>query len=143
MALRFFALITLLVALAAGARAQDADVSPADREAIREIIQSQVDAFRRDDADEAFSYASPEIQHLFGTSEVFMEMVRQGYRPVYRPRVFDFEGIVMLKGQPTQRVRVIGPDGRPVTAFYPMRRLPDGAWRIDGCFLQSPDEHQA
>ena len=36
-----------------------------------------------------------------------------------------------------------GPDGRPVTAFYPMTQLPDGSWRINGCYLQAPDEHQA
>ena len=143
MAVRLLALLTLLVAIGATARAQDVDVSAADRQAIRQIIQRQVDAFRRDDAAEAFSYASPEIQHLFGTSEIFMDMVRQGYRPVYRPRVFDFEEVVTVNGQPTQKVRVIGPDGRPVTAFYPMRRLPDGTWRIDGCFLQAPEEHQA
>jgi len=38
---------------------------------------------------------------------------------------------------------VIGPDGRPVTAFYPMTQLPDGSWRINGCYLKAPDEHQA
>ncbi len=139
---RLWILLALVIALGAGAQAQDADVSATDREAIRQIIQRQVDAFRRDDADAAFGYASPEIQHLFGTSEIFMEMVRQGYQPVYRPRVFDFEEIVTVNGRPTQKVRVIGPDGRPVTAFYPMRRQPDGTWRIDGCFLQAPERHQ-
>ena len=47
------------------------------------------------------------------------------------------------KPKPTQRVRVVGPDGRPVIAYYPMRRLPDGTWRIDGCYLQAPQPHQA
>ena len=55
----------------------------------------------------------------------------------------DFEEIVELNGQPTQKVQVIGPDGRPVTAFYPMRQMPDGSWRIDGCYLQAPQPHQA
>jgi len=40
-------------------------------------------------------------------------------------------------------VHVIGPDGRAVTAFYPMTQLPDGTWRINGCYLQAPEEHQA
>ena len=143
MAFRFLALACLLFCCAAPTRAQQSDVSPTDREAIQQIIQEQVDAFRRDDGDAAFGLASPEIQRLFGTSEIFMDMVRQGYQPVYRPRVFDFEEIVELNGQPTQKVRVIGPDGRPVTAFYPMRRMPDGRWRIDGCYLQAPRPHQA
>jgi hypothetical protein len=80
---------------------------------------------------------------MFGHADTFMEMVRQGYQPVYRPRVFDFREIVELNGQPAQKVDVVGPDGRRVTAFYPMTQLPDGSWRIDGCFLRAPDEHQA
>jgi hypothetical protein len=141
MARHWVLLIAVLLGWAAGAHAQD--VSPADRAAIRDVIQSQVEAFRRDDGEAAFGYASPGIRRLFGTADVFMDMVRQGYQPVYRPRVFDFAEIVSLHGQVTQKVRVVGPDGRRVNAFYPMTRLPDGSWRIDGCYLQAPEEHQA
>ena len=140
-AFSLLALVGLILGLAAPLRAQD--LSAADRSAIRDVIQGQVDAFRRDDGEGAFGYASPSIRGMFGTSEVFMGMVRQGYQPVYRPRVFDFREIVTLHGQVTQKVHVVGPDGRPVTAFYPMVQLPDGTWRINGCFLQAPDEHQA
>ena len=138
---RWLLLIGLLLGWAVAAQAQD--VSSADRAAIRDIIQSQVDAFRRDDGEAAFGYASPGIRRLFGTADTFMDMVRQGYQPVYRPRVFDFREIVSLHGQITQKVHVVGPDGKPVTAFYPMTQLPDGSWRIDGCYLQAPEEHQA
>ena len=131
----------LILALIAPAFAQD--LSTADRSAIRDVIQNQVDAFQRDDGAGAFGLASPTIQGMFGTSEIFMDMVRQGYQPVYRPRVFDFREIVTLHGEVTQKVHVVGPDGRPVTAYYPMTRLPDGTWRINGCFLQAPEEHQA
>jgi len=148
MASRLLALLVLALGLACGpmsgqATAQDLSLSDSDRAAIRDIIGRQVEAFGRDDGDAAFGFASPTIQGMFGTSEVFMDMVRQGYQPVYRPRVFDFREIVSLHGQPAQKVHVVGPDGRPVTAVYPMTRLPDGSWRIDGCFLQAPDEHQA
>ncbi len=59
---------------------------------------------------------------MFGTSAIFMDMVRQGYQPVYHPRNFDFAEIVELNGQPTQKVRVVGPDGRPVNDRDPYRR---------------------
>ena len=68
---------------------------------------------------------------------------RHAYQPVYRPKDFEFREILELDGQPTQKVHVVGPDGRPVTAFYPMTQLPDGSWRINGCYLKAPDEHQA
>ena len=140
MVLRLFALLGTMLALALPAQAQ---VSPADQTAIRNVIEGQVEAFRRDDGAAAFGYASPSIQGLFGTPETFMDMVRQGYRPVYRPQVFEFREIVTLQGMVTQKVHVIGPDGRPVTAFYPMTQQPDGSWRIEGCYLQAPEEHQA
>ena len=145
MALRLIArlglIAGLILAFIAPAVAQD--LSTADRSAIRDVIQNQVDAFQRDDGAGAFGLASPTIQGMFGTPEIFMDMVRQGYQPVYRPRVFDFREIVDLHGQPAQKVHVIGPDGRPVIAYYPMTQLPDGSWRINGCFLQAPEEHQA
>jgi hypothetical protein len=143
MALRLLGIVYLVLGLAAGAGAQQPAVSAADRDAIRSTIESQVEAFRRDDGEAAFGYASPTIRRLFGTPDIFMEMVRQGYQPVYRPRVFDFAEIVLLHGQVTQKVKVVGPDGRPVTAYYPMTQLPDGTWRIDGCYLEAPEEHQA
>ena len=142
MGARFLAFLLLFLSFGNTVAAQDA-VSDADRAAIRDVIGRQVEAFRRDDGEAAFGLASPAIRHMFGTAEIFMDMVRQGYQPVYRPRVFDFREIVSLHGQITQKVHVVGPDGRPVTAFYPMTRLPDGTWRIDGCFLQAPDDHQA
>ncbi|MBV8192065.1 MAG: DUF4864 domain-containing protein [Alphaproteobacteria bacterium] len=141
MALRLPAFLVLLCSLALPLAAQD--ISSADRTAIRDVIQSQVEAFRQDDGEQAFGFASPAIRQMFGTSAVFMDMVRQGYQPVYRPQVFEFGEIVTLHGQLTQKVHVVGPDGRPVTAYYPMTQLPDGSWRIDGCYLQAPEEHQA
>lgn len=142
--MRIAAVLALIAALwTAGVCAQQAPISEADRAAIQSTIQGQEDAFKRDDGASAFGYASPAIQGMFGTPEVFMDMVRQGYPMVYRPRLFDFAEIVTKDGRPTQKVRVIGPDGRHHTAFYPMTQLPDGTWRIDGCYLEAAEEHQA
>lgn len=139
MAFRFLVLLGVLLGLAMPAAAQ---VSSSDEAAIRDVIQRQVEAFRRDDGEAAFGYASPNIRGMFGTPDIFMDMVRQGYQPVYRPHVFEFREIVTLHGMVTQKVHVIGPNGRPVTAFYPVSQQPDGSWRIEGCYLQAPDEHQ-
>lgn len=106
-----------------------------DRTAIRQVIEQQLQAFQRDDGMAAFSYAAPGIQSKFESAEMFMDMVRQGYQPVYRPRAVQFKDIISLEGTPAQRVIVIGPDGVPMIAVYPMRRMLDGSWRIDGCVL--------
>lgn len=113
-------------------------VSDSDRAAIRSVIESQLDAFQRDNSAEAFSYASPEIQSLFGTAETFMNMVRDAYPPVYRPNSFEFRTLDTGRANPVQDVFLIGPDGTPVIARYLMEKQPDGRWRIDGCILTEP-----
>lgn len=114
-----------------------------DSAAIREVIDRQIAAFRRDDGETAFSFAAPSIRHMFGTVENFMDMVRGGYRPVYRPQTYRFGAIAIMDGMIVQKVHIVGPDGRAVTAFYIMEQQPDGTWRIAGCSLGAPEEQSA
>lgn len=126
------------------AGAQEAsDLSVAERGAIRKVIESQLEAFRRDDAAGAFAFASPKIQEIFGDPATFMAMVQAGYQPVYRPRRFAFQDLKELRGQPAQEVFFVGPDGKEVLGIYVMDRQPDGRWRIDGVFLIKPEDSGA
>ncbi len=126
----------------ATAFAQGADLSAADRGAIRTVIEDQLAAFGRDDAVAAFDLASPGIQRTFGTPEQFMRMVKTSYQPVYRPRKVEFRDIVMVDEVPVQQVYVIGPAGESVIALYPMERQADGGWKTAGCYLvRAPEEN--
>ena len=117
------------------------DIETADVKSIRRVIEQQIDAFKRDDATGAYSFAAPAIRKIFPSAEIFMQMVRQGYQPVYRPRSFAFEELTRIDGKLVQPVRVIGPVGLPVTALYIMERQPDGNWKIGGCVLtQAPGQ---
>jgi hypothetical protein len=118
-------------------------LSPADQEAVQAIIRSQLNAFLADDGATAFSFASPGIQGMFGSADTFMKMVRQSYPQVYRAREAEFRDVVEIHGRPTQRVLLVGPDGKPVIALYAMERQPDGSWRIDGCMLGKADDMTA
>ena len=128
-------LVAAALMLMSGAVAFAADVTDADKAQIETIIRLQMDAFQRDDGTEAFSYASPGIQKQFGTSAIFMMMVKQGYQPVYRPQSVTFLGVEIKDGAVIQSVAVVGPDGASYTALYPMEQQADGTWRIAGCFL--------
>jgi len=136
--MRILALLLILTFAPAEARA--IELAATDRSAIRDVVAAQLDAFQRDDGAAAFGYASPSIRELFRTAEGFMAMVREGYAPVYRPRRVDFAEIVEFRGYPTQRVRLVGPDGVPVIANYLMERQPDGTWRIDGVILEEVED---
>ena len=124
-----------LAFVAVPAQSESLSLSDGDRSSIRDVIESQLAAFQRDDGAQAFSYASPTVRRQFGTPERFMHMVRTGYPPVYRPREVEFRDVVVAGDMPAQKVLLVGPDGVPVMAIYPMQRQADGSWKIDGCFL--------
>jgi len=102
---------------------------------VREVIEAQIDAFRRDDAALAFSLATPSIRQTFGSPENFMDMVRSSYAVVYRPTSVAFEAPVAIDGEIVQPVRMTDAEGRAWLAIYPMQRQPDGSWRTNGCQL--------
>lgn len=130
-------LTLIAVLLLAGpplARADEA-VAPADAAAIQQAIQGQMNAFKIDDWNAAFAYASPTIQTKFQSPQIFSQMVTQAYQPVYRPRGVEFREIEGSEFGPTQEVFVVGPDGLSYLAYYTMEKQADGSWRISGCYL--------
>ena len=134
----FVLLVAIAVTLAPAARADELDSTQAA--AIRSVIENQMAAFKVDDGPAAFAYASPTIQELFQTPEIFMSMVKTGYAPVYRPQEVEFRELMQAARGPVQVVHIVGPDGRAVLALYSMEQQPDGSWRIDGCTLtEAPD----
>jgi hypothetical protein len=127
--------VAVLLFLLAPGLGHGQSVSAADARAVRAVIEAQLEAFRRDDAPRAFSYAAPGIREAFGTPEKFMAMVREQYAVVYRPRSVSFVEPVMAGEDLVQPVRITDGDGRTWMAIYPMAKQPDGSWRINGCHL--------
>jgi hypothetical protein len=127
--------VAVLLFLLAPGLGHGQSVSAADARAVRQVIEAQLDAFKRDDAPRAFSYAAPGIREAFGTPEKFMAMVREQYAVVYRPRSVSFEEPLMAGEDLVQPVRITDGDGRTWMAIYPMAKQPDGSWRINGCHL--------
>lgn len=113
--------------------------SEADKRQFQDIIASQIDAFQRDDGLRAFSFAAPTIRSIFRTAEGFMQMVRNGYKPVYRPQSVKFGTVTDDPKAPIQKVHLIGPDGGAWTALYAMQRQDDGSWKISGVTLIRED----
>jgi Domain of unknown function (DUF4864) len=141
---KLVAALIALLALAGPAAAEDgAPLAPADAAAIRQVIEEQIQAFKRDDGNGAFAYASPMIQGRFRTPENFMAMVRAAYPQVYRPREVEFQDLADSAEGPIQEVIVVGPDGVPVMALYVMEKQADGSWRINGCYLTRISDQSA
>jgi len=142
-AIRQFLLVALLAAAPILSTPDPADadgLDPVDAGSIRSVIERQLAAFQADDSTGAFAFASPGIQARFQTAENFMQMVRTGYAPVYRPQAVEFRDLVPGPQGPVQAVHIVEPDGSAVIALYSMEQQPDGSWRINGCALTAaPD----
>jgi hypothetical protein len=125
----FVVLVAVLIGLAAPARAGD-DVATAQG-----IIRAQVDAFSRDDAATAYSYAAPTIRSMFPQADIFIGMVKQRYAPVYRHKSFEFGEAKVSDGKIAQRVHIVDADGEVWEALYTLEQQPDGSVKITGCVL--------
>jgi hypothetical protein len=107
----------------------------AERAAVQNIIEQQLQAFLRDDATTAYSFAAPGIKAMFPNEGIFMQMVQQGYPQVYRPRSHEF-GELVAKGRGLeQTVDLVDADGEFWTALYTLEMQPDGSWKITGCYI--------
>jgi hypothetical protein len=125
--------LLLMIALVAGSAAPTCAAE--DIAAAQSVIQSQEEAFGRDDAAAAYDFAAPSIKSWFRTPDVFMSMVRNGYAPVYRHRSFEFGAATILDSKIKQQVHIIDADGVAWEALYTLEPQSDGTLKISSCIL--------
>lgn len=124
--LGFLGVIGGLVMLAAstfGASAQQAE--------IEETISNQIEAFKVDNFEEAFSYATPTLQLLFQNPQNFERMVTQGYPMVWRPAKVRFLEMREADGSFWQKVQIMDAKGFVHILLYRMQQTEVGL-RIGG-----------
>ena len=123
-------LVAALLSFALPALAAD-DVANA-----QSVIRAQEEAFRRDDAAAAYSYAAPGMQQIFPQADVFMSMVQHAYTPVYRHKSFEFGEAQSAGGQVAQSVHIVDDKGEAWDALYTLEQQGDGSLKIIGCVLR-------
>jgi len=104
------------------------------------VIRAQEQAFGRDDAAAAYSYAAPAIKQIFPSESIFMSMVQNGYAPVYRHRSFEFGEAREQGDWIAQRVHIVDENGTAWDALYTLERQVDGSFKITGCSLLKAGE---
>ena len=100
------------------------------REAMRSVISTQLEAFQAGDAERAFGMAATEIQKRFRTAERFVRMVREHYPMIHSHMHHEFQATQLQQGYVVQPVLIIAHDQSVHIALYEMVRQPDGQWRI-------------
>ena len=121
-------LLTLLLGLPAPALADDVA-------AAQGVISSQAEAFSRDDAIAAYSFAAPAIREMFPQADIFMLMVQNSYASVYLHKSFEFGEARVAGDQVAQRVHIVDANGEAWEALYTLEREADGSLKIVGCVL--------
>ena len=132
-ACQFAALVTLLAFQAISLPAHAGNISAADGKSIRTVVEGQLAAFAKDDADKAFSFAAPNVREALGSAANFMSMVRSDYPVVYRPASVVFLKAEGNDGDAIQRVQMVDASGNVWLAVYSMQKQKDKSWRITGC----------
>ena len=122
-----FGLALTLLPLCAAAWAQ---AEKGNAKAAAEPVVKQLEAFRRDDYDTAFTFASAEIQTQFDRQS-FEVMVRRGYPEIARS---SFAAVVKTElaphGAAYVTVKIRGANGQSIEALYEL--VWQDGWRING-----------
>ncbi len=114
-------LFSVLLCFSAGAQQSE----------IEGTISSQIEAFKADDFEQAFTFATPNLRRMFQTPENFQRMVIGGYPMVWRPAEVEYLELREYEGAMFQKVRIIDQKGAMHTLMYRMIETPEG-WRIGG-----------
>lgn len=117
-----FYLVVLAIGLSGPVRA--------DESALKAVISAQIEAFLANDVERAWEFASPTIQHRFGSPEHFGAMVRDGYPMVWRPSDVTFLDSEVIAGKLWQNVLVRDAGGAFYVVEYQMIEN-EGGWKIN------------
>lgn len=129
MVARFASLVATLVLVApAIVHAEDPAVQA------QSVISEQITAMKRDDAEKAYSFASPDIRMMYPDKNAFLTMVQKNYEAVYHAGNYAFGRSKLIGGGEMvfQEVMITGPDGKDWTAIYEMRLMDDGSDKVNG-----------
>jgi hypothetical protein len=118
--------MVLSILVATGAASQQVDIEA--------TISSQIEAFKTDDFEQAFTYATPTLQKLFQTPENFQRMVTGGYPMVWRPAEARYLELTERDGVMWQKVQITDLKGFIHLLLYQMEQTANG-WRIAGVQL--------
>ncbi len=122
--------IGLAVGMAVALLASRGLADEAPNPTIQAVIGDQIEAMKADDFAKAFTFASPTIKGMFGTSEHFGDMVKTGYPMVWHPSSVRYLALRDVAGGLWQRVMVTDSTGHAFMLDYQMVQI-EGVWKIN------------
>ncbi|MDX1668479.1 MAG: DUF4864 domain-containing protein [Limnobacter sp.] len=100
------------------------------------VIQAQLEAFSQDDSNKAFSYASRNIQVMFGDPATFLEMVKKDYNVVYRPQMVRFLRFAATEELAEHTVLMADRNQILWNVSYRLINTGKEGWKISSCLIE-------
>jgi len=107
--------------------------------AIRHVIEQQLDAIRRDDAERAFQLAAPNIRRAFRDADTFMALLAKDYQPMKSWSAATFLDLRTFDNHYVQRVKLVDKKGAVSVANYAVIKADSGEWWVAGVAMEDKD----
>lgn len=120
-------LVSVCMSLVVGS----AQAEPTRNTDIENVISQQIEAFKADDFETAFGYATPGIQRRFGSPERFAFTVIHRYPMVWRPSQVQYINVELYRDYALQTVMITDNNKTLHILVYEMVPI-DKTWRIGG-----------
>ncbi len=104
--------------------------------AIRRVIEQQLEAIRKDDAERALSFASPNIRRAFRDAATFMALLAKEYTPIKLWDKVTFLDLRTKEDHYVQRVKLIDKKGKVSVANYALVKADTGEWVVAGMAIE-------
>ena len=131
--------IFIALILSPAVAAKENLLSESDQQAVQQVIEGQISAFKTDDYSTAYSFAAPNVRHAFPSVQMFIEMVRSQYMPLYRPVSYLFGRNTLSEGRVYQELIVTDPNRQLWQIIYTLRQQDDKTWKVTNVVMYPYD----
>ncbi len=111
------------------------EVDEVDVRAVRFVIDSQISAFKSGDHQSAYTFAAPNVQQAFPSVDIFIDMVRRGYMPLYQPASYFFGRNMLSEGEVYQELIVTDANRQLWQIIYTLVQQVDKSWKITNVLM--------
>lgn len=136
----FSSVIAVCMALSSpAATAKENLLSESDQQAVQLVIDGQISAFKTDDHRAAYSFAAPNVRQAFPSIQMFIDMVRNQYMPLYRPASYLFGRNTLSEGRVYQELIVTDLNRQLWQIIYTLRQQDDETWKVTNVVMYPYD----
>ncbi|MEH6468613.1 MAG: DUF4864 domain-containing protein [Porticoccus sp.] len=111
------------------------EVDEVDVRAVRLVIDSQISAFKSGDHQSAYAFAAANVKQAFPSVEIFIDMVRRGYMPLYQPESYFFGRNMLSEGEVYQELIVTDANRQLWQIIYTLVQQEDKSWKVTNVLM--------